>query len=330
MSSTVQSRIVLLLSTSVVLAMIATGCGSGTQVTPADLVLRGGKVVTVDEQMPEAQAIAVSGYQILAVGSDDEIAAYIGDGTEVVELDGRLAMPGFIEGHGHFASLGQAQMRLDLTQAASWEDIVTTVAVAAEVAQPGEWITGRGWHQEKWTEVPTPNVDGAPLHHDLSRVSPDNPVNLVHASGHASFANALALRQAGIGARTVDPPGGTIVKDAQGNPTGLLRETAQRIVGEAIAESRENLSEADLAAEFDRIVELAGEEEFKYTFPDCEIGAMPPFGNLYDMEVYSAESLAEDEEIAFNAGSHKELIRLAYKDFENLVKPKVVKFSLKS
>jgi len=77
-------------------------------------------------------------------------------------------------------------------------------------------------------------------------------------------------------------------------------------------------------------VELASEEEFKYTFPDCEIGAMPPFGNLYDMEVYSAESLAEDEEIAFNAGSHKELIKLAYKDFENLVKPKVVKFSLKS
>ena len=77
-------------------------------------------------------------------------------------------------------------------------------------------------------------------------------------------------------------------------------------------------------------VELASEEEFKYTFPDCEIGAMPPFGNLYDMEVYSAESLAEDEEIAFNAGSHKELIKLAYKDFENLVKPKVIKFSLKS
>ncbi|MCP4902363.1 MAG: amidohydrolase [bacterium] len=254
------SRLRLLTYPSILLVALSIGCGTGNRITPADLVLTGGKVVTVDDQIPKAQAIAVSGYHIVAVGSDDEIANYVGDETKVVDLDGRLVIPGFIEGHGHFASLGQAKMRLDLTKATSWSDIVAQVAAATKEATPGEWITGRGWHQEKWTQIPTPNVDGAPLHHELSSVSPDNPVNLVHASGHASFANALALQLAGIGDDTADPPGGTIVRDGNGDPTGLLRETAQRIVGEAIAEAREDLSEADLAAEFDRIVELAGDE----------------------------------------------------------------------
>lgn len=249
-----------LMLTCAVSCVFAIGCSSGMGEAPADLVLRGGKVVTVNEESPEVQAIAVSGHEIVAVGSDEEIARFIGDMTEVIELDGRLAIPGFIEGHGHFASLGQAKMRLDLTAAGSWDDIVAMVGAAAKEAQPGEWITGRGWHQEKWSEVPTPNVDGAPLHHELSAVSPDNPVNLVHASGHASFANARALQESGIGPDTADPPGGTIVKDADGNPTGLLRETAQRIVGEAIAHSRENLSQDELDVEFSKIVELAGEE----------------------------------------------------------------------
>jgi predicted amidohydrolase YtcJ len=137
---------------------------------------------------------------------------------------------------------------------------VAAVGAAAEAANPGEWIIGRGWHQEKWTEVPVPNVDGAPLHNELSRVSSDNPVNLVHASGHASIANALALQLAGIGPETEDPPGGTVVRDKKGQPTGLLRETAQRIVGRAFAHARAGYSEAELTAELEQIVKLAGEE----------------------------------------------------------------------
>ncbi|MFQ5743208.1 MAG: amidohydrolase [Acidobacteriota bacterium] len=249
-----------LLAGAPLLAGLVLSCATSEPVEPADLVLRGGKVVTVDEAQPEAEAVAVTGYTITAVGSNEEISPFIGPDTEVIELDGRLVVPGFIEGHGHYLSLGRAKMILDLTQAKNWDEIVAMVAEATRKAKPGEWISGRGWHQEKWDRVPQPNVDGVPLHAGLSAISPDNPVNLTHASGHASFANALAMKLASIAAHTPDPPGGTIVKDSRGNPTGLLRETAQRLVGAAIAKSQEGRSPEEVDADFRRRVELAGQE----------------------------------------------------------------------
>ena len=240
---------------------LTVACGpAGEPVEPADLVLTGGKVVTVDENVPDGEAIAITGYTITAVGSSREIGAYIGDDTEVLDLEGRLVIPGFIEGHGHFTSLGRSKMILDLTKVADWDEIVGMVEEAAQEAEPGEWILGRGWHQEKWSEVPRPNVDGVPLHHGLSEVSPENPVNLTHASGHASFANALAMEMAGINRNTADPDGGTIVKDESGEPTGLLRETAQRIVSRAVARAGEGRTAADLDTEFREMVRLAGDE----------------------------------------------------------------------
>jgi predicted amidohydrolase YtcJ len=240
---------------------LTVGCGpAGEAVEPADLVLTGGKVVTVDGNVPQGEAIAINGYTITAVGSSREISAYIGDNTEVIDLEGRLVIPGFIEGHGHFTSLGRAKMILDLTKVTDWDQIVGMVEEAAQEAAPGEWILGRGWHQEKWSEVPRPNVDGVPLHHGLSEVSPENPVNLTHASGHASFANAMAMEMAGIDRGTADPDGGTIVKDENGEPTGLLRETAQRIVSRAVARADEGRTAADIDSEFREVVRLAGEE----------------------------------------------------------------------
>ena len=240
---------------------LTVACGPvGEPVEPADLVLTGGKVVTVDENVPDGEAIAITGYTITAVGSSREIDAYIGDDTEVIDLEGRLVIPGFIEGHGHFTGLGRSKMILDLTKVADWDEIVGMVEEAAQETEPGEWILGRGWHQEKWSEVPRPNVDGVPLHHGLSEVSPENPVNLTHASGHASFANALAMETAGINRNTADPDGGTIVKDESGEPTGLLRETAQRIVSRAVARAGEGRTAADLDTEFREMVRLAGEE----------------------------------------------------------------------
>ena len=141
-----------------------------------------------------------------------------------------------------------------------WDEIVTMVGAAAQGAEPGEWIEGRGWHQEKWESVPTVNVDGVPLHNGLSEVSPQNPVHLGHASGHASFANARAMELAGIDRNTPDPAGGTIVRDADGNPTGLLRETAQRIVDARIAADNADVDPADIEAQMRRMVQLAGEE----------------------------------------------------------------------
>lgn len=202
---------------------------------PADLVLLGGKVVTVDPKRPVAQALAARGDRILAVGTDEEVSRLIGKGTRVIRLKGRLAIPGFIEGHGHFVSLGQTKRMLDLTKAKSWEEIVRQVEAAARKAAPGEWIVGRGWHQEKWEKKPTPNVDGYPTHEALSRVTPENPVLLTHGSGHMNFANALAMRLAEVTGSTKPPAGGEIPKDKAGQPIGVFRETAQGLIARARA-----------------------------------------------------------------------------------------------
>ena len=254
----------------------------------ADLVLTGGKVVTVDDALPEAEALAVTGYTITAVGTDEEIAGHVGPSTEVVELDGRLVIPGFIEGHGHYMSLGRSKMILDLTTATSWDDIVQMVGEAASRAAPGEWVTGRGWHQEKWTSTPEPSVDGVPLHTELSAASPENPVSLGHASGHASFANALAMQLAGIDGNTPDPLGGTIVRDASGAATGLMRETAQLLVSEAVARSGEGRSAEDVDAEFVRAVELAGAEALAYGVTSFQ-DAGSDFGTIDRLRALAAE-----------------------------------------
>src|SRR5262249_48551297 len=137
----------------------------------ATLVLRNGHVVTVDSTRPEAQAVAVRGATILAVGSNAEINKFVGANTQVIDLQSRLAMPGFIESHGHYMGLGKAKMILDLTQAKNWEDIVAMVAAATRDVKRDAWITGRGWHQEKWGHAPPNAVEGNPVHAELSKIS---------------------------------------------------------------------------------------------------------------------------------------------------------------
>ena len=117
-------------------------------------------------------------YRIAAVGSDDEIRLWAGDETQVIELGGRLLVPGLIEGHGHFMSFGRAQQIIDLNDIQNWQQAVGRVAVAVDTAEAGEWIFGRGWHQEKWDRLPSDAVDGVPLNRTLSRISPNNPVLL--------------------------------------------------------------------------------------------------------------------------------------------------------
>jgi predicted amidohydrolase YtcJ len=226
---------------------------------PADLVLRNGKIVTL-EGAKDAQALAARGGKIVAIGSDQEIQAYVGTGTKVIDLRGRLATPGLIEGHGHFMALGASKMELNLRDVKNWDDIVAMVAAAAREAKPGTWILGRGFHQAKWDKTPSPNVLGFPVHESLSKASPRNPVWLTHASGHAGFANAEALRLAGVGKNTPDPPGGQILRDAQGNPTGLLNEQAQALVEHALASYRSTLGSSELEAEARKQVDLASRE----------------------------------------------------------------------
>jgi predicted amidohydrolase YtcJ len=227
---------------------------------PADLALRGGKIVTVDANCPQAAALAVRGDRIVAVGGEDDIKPYIGDRTQVIDLAGKLAIPGFIEGHGHFTGVGEARMVLDLSQASSWDEVVQLVARAAATAPAGKWIHGRGWHQGKWTTRPEPNVEGYPTHERLSQVSPNNPVWLRHGTGHMSFANAKAMDLAGVTRSTKAPSGGEILHDADGNPVGVFRETAQDLFDRALATDRSQQSAAERETEAMRAFELANEE----------------------------------------------------------------------
>jgi predicted amidohydrolase YtcJ len=202
---------------------------------------------------PEARAIAVQGQRIVGVGSDAEISRFVGPTTEVIELGGALAVPGLIEAHGHFLSLGRSMMQLDLGSAATWDEIVDMVAAAAGEAPPGRWIVGRGWHQEKWQRPPDPEFKGLPIHDSLSRAVPDNPVLLTHASGHAAMVNRYTLEKMGIGDATPDPPGGRILRDVDGRITGALLDAAADRVE---LEMTSSLDEAFLR----RAVELATAE----------------------------------------------------------------------
>jgi predicted amidohydrolase YtcJ len=245
-------------------------------VRPADLVLRGGKIVTVDTARPEAQALAVTGDTITALGSNQDIQRYIGAATRVIDLKGALAVPGFIDAHVHFTGVGEAARNLKLGTARNWDEIVRMVGEAAKKAKPGEWIVGRGWHQEKWSEVPTVNVEGFPLHDALSRVSPDNPVWLTHASGHAGFANAVAMKMAEVSKSTPDPDCGKILRDKDGNATGLMNERAQALVGGALARDRATRTAAQIEADLRSLIDLASREALSKGLTSVHDAGSPP------------------------------------------------------
>ncbi len=218
----------------------------------AELVLRNGNIVTVDDNIGSVEALAVSGGRILALGNGKEIAPFIGDGTRIIELNGRLAIPGFIDSHSHFVGLGEALMTLDLMDVRNWQEVIDMVAEAVKHAEPGECIVGLGWHQEKWENPPHDAVDGFPSHWELSEVSPDNPVLLRHASGHASFANKRAMDESNLSGATENPPGGEILRDEAGNLTGIFRQNAQGLI-----RARTAFTQRERFERIDRAIDLA-------------------------------------------------------------------------
>ncbi|MCS7013947.1 MAG: amidohydrolase [Chloroherpetonaceae bacterium] len=199
----------------------------------AELVLLNGKIITLEETQPEVEALAAAGDTILALGKNDEIRKFIGARTRVIDLQGKFAMPGFIEGHAHLVGLGQAQTILKLSRVKDWQEVAEMVKAAAEKLPAGTWIIGRGWHQEKFERMPEPNVDGYPTHDLISAVSPNHPVLLRHASGHLLFANKKAMELARISKETPSPVGGTIWRDRNGNAIGIFQETAQSLIEQA-------------------------------------------------------------------------------------------------
>jgi predicted amidohydrolase YtcJ len=216
---------------------------------PADLVLLNGLFTTLDDGMPEAEAVTVHGDRITAVGSTDAIKASVGPRTQVFDLAGRRVVPGFVEGHGHLLSLGYSLTTLELADARDWAEIVERVRRATAETAPGTWIEGHGWHQEKWRSRAAPSVEGYPVHDALSEAAPDHPVVLDHSSSHLLIANAAAMTCARITRETPDPPGGRIVRDAESGPTGVFLETARDLIERPLEAEKARRTSAQVEAD---------------------------------------------------------------------------------
>ncbi|HMD31190.1 MAG TPA: amidohydrolase, partial [Candidatus Acidoferrales bacterium] len=205
----------------------------------ADLVIVNGKVHTVDQSRPEAQALAISGERIRAVGTDRKIRAWIGPSTKVLDAHGATVLPGFNDSHVHFVDGSMLLSQVNLGDATTREEFTRRVAAYAGGLKKGEWVLGGGWDHEKFPGATLPTrewIDG---------VTPGNPAWLDRYDGHMGLANSAALKLAGVDRNTPDPPGGTIVRDADGNPTGALKDAAGGLIRKVIpAPSEERLTAA--------------------------------------------------------------------------------------
>lgn len=194
----------------------------------ADLVLKNGTTITMDEALPEASAVAVKGDRIVWAGKGPDVEKWIGKNTQVLDLHGGFVYPGLIESHAHIVGLGQTRSILDLVGTPDKSAIIKKVQDAAKNAGKGKWILGRGWDQNDWP------VKEFPTASDLDSVSANNPVLLSRVDGHACWINGAAIKLAGITASTKDPDGGKIHRDAKGNPTGILVDNAMSLVEKVV------------------------------------------------------------------------------------------------
>jgi len=197
----------------------------------ADLLLTGGVVITLDAAHPRAAALAVRDGRIVAVGDDAQMKAFFGPTTKRVDLEGRAVVPGLTDAHVHVESLGASLENLDLVGATTLDEACRRVGARARTLRPGEWLLGRGWDQNDWPGQQFPTAA------DLDRVSSGHPVYLTRIDGHAGWASSKALTLAGIDAKTPDPPGGRLIRDATGAPTGVLVDGAQALVTSKIPEA---------------------------------------------------------------------------------------------
>lgn len=194
----------------------------------ADLIITHANIWTVDPAHPKAEAVAVLRDRIVAVGSDAEVASWRGPKTQVVDAGGKLLLPGFNDSHVHFVSGGLYLDSVQLNDAASAQEFARRIVERAQATPKAEWILGGNWDETKWTPAQLPTKDL------IDAGTPDTPVFVSRYDGHVAFANSFALRAAGVTAQTPDPPGGVIVRDKQGNPTGVLKDSAQDLVFKAI------------------------------------------------------------------------------------------------
>jgi predicted amidohydrolase YtcJ len=197
-------------------------------VPPADLIVTGGKIYTVDDSHPFVGALAVRDGRVQFIGSPAEAMLLRGPVTKMIDATGRTVIPGMVDAHAHLFGLGRFLRSLDLRETKSYDEVVQLVAGRIRETPKGRWVIGRAWDQNKWGDTRFPTHDA------LSRVSPDNPVTLTRVDGHALLVNAAAMKAAGISAAIADPPGGRIERDSAGAPTGVFVDNAMELIYRAV------------------------------------------------------------------------------------------------
>lgn len=265
-------KLILLLIT---ISLLTICCGKSEMKNAADLILRNGIIATMNDSLPLAQSIAIKDGKILFVGSNSNIGKFIGSSTNLIDLNGKFVIPGFNDSHAHFLGLGESLQNLDLRSAKNWDEIILLVKDAVSKSKPGQWIIGRGWHQEKFNPVPNPNVNGYPIHQELSKISPNNPVMLSHASGHAIFANLKAMEIANITAKTKNPDGGTIVRDKNGNAIGVFEENAENLIRKYYDEYLAKRTPEEIIDHYKVIAKLAADDCLKKGITSCADAGQP-------------------------------------------------------
>ncbi|MEO8478324.1 MAG: amidohydrolase [Gemmatimonadota bacterium] len=231
------------------LVLLLAACGGGAASSTADLVLRGGTIYSGPQSADTVQAVAVKDGHIVWVGANADADKWIGAGTTVRDVSGRFVYPGFVDAHAHFSGIGERELTLNLEGTPTKDAFLAKVEDAVKKTPKGEWVTGRGWIETFWS----PPV--FPTRHDLDRIAPDNPVMLNRADGHASVVNSAALRIAGVDGDTPAPPGGAINLDVDGQPTGMLIDRAQGLVGRHVPGTS--------TAQEERAMELASERSVR-------------------------------------------------------------------
>ena len=211
-------------SLSLIAALTLIAFCSAAHAKQASVILVNGKVWTENPALPIAHAVALDGNTILAVGDDATIRKLAGPDTKVIDLHGRLLLPGFNDAHVHFLDGGASLISVELGTANSPAEFTARIAKFAKTRAPGSWLRNGNWDHQRW------NPPNLPTHQLIDDATGDHPVLLWRTDGHMALANALALKLAGIDRSTKDPPGGEIVRDKDGNPTGILKDSATALV----------------------------------------------------------------------------------------------------
>ena len=212
------------LSFPITIILLLSSCSVEKDCLEADLVLINAKVYTANEKLPEAEAVAILKDKIIFVGSANESIQYTCNDNRIEDLQGKFIFPGFIDAHAHLKGIGYREMNLNLQGANSLKEMLTQVEIYANKLEQGKWVVGRGWIEKKWPEGRFPTIQ------ELDMISPDKPMALERADGHAIIVNSLALEMANITGDTPDPVGGKIDKDVSGKPNGVLIDKASLLV----------------------------------------------------------------------------------------------------